>query len=70
MKIKELLKQRGIMNKDLAIASGLSLSRVSGILGGYVEIGPKTRVSLIRGLSQILPDINVSKLDELNEKND
>lgn len=40
-RLRRVLKERGISSTDIAKASGLSISTVSAVLGGYATVGSK-----------------------------
>ncbi len=51
--IKQRLKARGLTHNDLARAAGMQQTVVSGILNGYVRMGPVREQRFVRGLLRL-----------------
>ncbi len=48
--LKQRMKARGLSQIDLARAAGMQQCAVSGILGGYVRMGPKREAQLAEAI--------------------
>jgi transcriptional regulator with XRE-family HTH domain len=51
--LKERLRERGLTQTDLARAAGMEQSTVSGVLNGYLRLGPLREKRLVSGILRL-----------------